>query len=130
MSKVFLLTGSSRGLGRQIAEAVLAAGHQLVATARRPETLADLAERYGDQILTVALDVTDPAGAQAAVAAGVQAFGRLDVVINNAGYANLAAVEDITLDDFRAQLDANLLGVVNVTKAALPLLREQGGGAI
>jgi NAD(P)-dependent dehydrogenase (short-subunit alcohol dehydrogenase family) len=130
MSKVFLLTGSSRGLGRQIAEAVLAAGHRLVATARRPETLSDLAGRYGRQILPVTLDVTDPAGAQAAVAAGVEAFGRLDVLVNNAGYANLASVEDITLDDFREQIDANLLGVVYLTKAALPVLRQQGGGHI
>jgi NAD(P)-dependent dehydrogenase (short-subunit alcohol dehydrogenase family) len=130
MTKVFLITGSSRGLGRQIAEAALAAGHQLIATARRPESLADLAERYGNQILPVALDVTDPAGAQAAVAAGVEAFGRLDVVVNNAGYANLAAVEDVTLEDFREQIDANLLGVVYVTKAALPVLRRQGAGHI
>ena len=108
MSKVFLLTGSSRGLGRQIAEAALGAGYRLVATARRPETLADLAERYGDRILPVALDVTDPAGAQAAAAAGIKAFGRLDVLVNNAGYANLASVEDITLDDFREQIDASL----------------------
>ena len=120
MPQVFFLTGSSRGLGRQIAEATLAAGHQLVATARQPDSLADLVDRYGDQILPVALDVTDPAGAAAAVAAGARAFGRLDVVVNNAGYANLAAVEDITLEDFRAQVDANLFGVVNVTKAALP----------
>jgi NAD(P)-dependent dehydrogenase (short-subunit alcohol dehydrogenase family) len=130
MSKVFLLTGSTRGLGRQIAEAALAAGHRLVATARRPESLADLADRYGTQILPVRLDVTDPVAAQAAVAAGVEAFGRLDVVVNNAGYANLASVEDVTLEDFREQLDANLLGVVNVTKAALPVLRRQGGGRI
>jgi len=130
MPSVFFLTGSSRGLGRQIAETALAAGHQLVATARRPETLADLAGQYGPQILPVALDVTDPAAAQAAVAAGVEAFGRLDVVVNNAGYAGLAAVEDVTLADFRAQLDANLLGVVSVTKAALPVLREQGSGHI
>jgi len=128
--KVFLLTGSTRGLGRQIAEAALAAGHPLVATARRPEHLADLAERYGDQVLPVALDVTDPAAANRAVAAGIEAFGRLDVVVNNAGYANLASVEDITLDDFRNQLDTNLFGVVIVTKAALPVLREQGTGHI
>src|SRR5580704_831250 len=130
MSQVFFLTGSSRGLGRKIAEAVLAAGHQLVATARQPGSLSDLAERYGDRILPVALDVTDPAAAAAAVAAGVAAFGRIDVVVNNAGYANLASIEDITAEDFREQLDANLLGVVNVTKAALPLLRAQGGGRI
>ena len=130
MPQVFFLTGSSRGLGRQIAEVALAAGHQLVATARRPDTLADLAGRYGSRILPVALDVTDPDAAAAAVTAGAEAFGRIDVVVNNAGYANLAAVEDMTLADFRAQVDANLFGVVNVTKAALPLLREQGGGHI
>ena len=130
MSKVFLLTGSSRGLGRQIAEAVLAAGHRLIATARRPEDLADLAERYGRQVLPVALDVTDPDAAKAAVAVGVEAFGRIDVVVNNAGYANLAAVEDISLTDFREQIDTNLFGVVNVTKAALAVLRGQGDGHI
>jgi NAD(P)-dependent dehydrogenase (short-subunit alcohol dehydrogenase family) len=130
MPQVFFLTGSSRGLGRQIAEAALAAGHYLVATARDPASLADLADRYGSQVLPVALDVTDPAAAAAAVRAGTEAFGRIDVVVNNAGYANLAAVEDVSLDDFRAQVDANLFGVVNVTKAALPVLRAQGGGHI
>ncbi len=130
MPQVFFLTGSSRGLGRQIAEAALAAGHQLVATARQPSSLADLADRYGSQILPVALDVTDPDAAVAAVAVGIEAFGRLDVVVNNAGYANVGAVEDVTLADFRAQVDANLFGVVNVTKAALPVLRAQGGGHI
>jgi NAD(P)-dependent dehydrogenase (short-subunit alcohol dehydrogenase family) len=130
MPQVFFLTGSSRGLGRSVAEAALAAGHQVIATARQPDRLADLAGRYGDRILPVALDVTDAAAAEAAVAAGVAAFGRIDVVVNNAGYANLAAVEDITLADFRAQVDANLFGVVNVTKAALPVLRRQGSGHI
>jgi NAD(P)-dependent dehydrogenase (short-subunit alcohol dehydrogenase family) len=130
MSQVFFLTGSSRGLGRQVAEAVLAAGHSLVATARNPASLADLTDRYGRQVLPVALDVTDPVAAQAAVAAGIEAFGRIDVVVNNAGYANVAAVEDISLGDFREQVEANLFGVVNVTKAALPVLRAQGGGHI
>ena len=130
MSQVFFLTGSSRGLGRQVAEAVLAAGHSLVATARNPASLADLADRYGDRVLPVALDVTDPEAAVAAVKAGTAAFGRIDVVVNNAGYANLASVEDMALDDFRAQVDANLFGVVNVTRAALPVLRAQGGGHI
>ena len=130
MSKVFFLTGSSRGLGRQIAVAVLAGGHRLVATARRPETLASLVTSYGDQVLPVALDVADPAAAQAAVAAGLAAFGRLDVVVNNAGYANLVSVEDITGADFRQQVETNLFGVVNVTKAVLPVLRRQGGGRI
>ena len=130
MPQVFFLTGASRGLGRQIAEAALTAGHHLVATARQPDSLSDLVDRYGTQILPVALDVTDPHGAATAVAAGTKAFGHLDVVVNNAGYANLAAVEDITLADFRAQIDANLFGVVNVTKAALPVLREQANGHI
>ena len=130
MSKVFLVTSSSRGLGRSIAEAVLEAGHQLVGTARTPSQLDDLVQKYGDRVRTVALDVTDPAAAEAAVAVAVDAFGRLDVVVNNAGYADLASVEDITAEDFRAQLDTNLFGVVNVTKAALPVLREQGAGHI
>lgn len=130
MSKVFLVTGSSRGLGRRIAEKVLAAGHSLVATARRPEQLADLVERHGDRVRAVALDVTDPRAAQAAVDAAVTAFGRLDVVVNNAGYANSGSVEDTPDDDFRAQVDANLFGVVNVTAAALPVLREQGSGHV
>jgi NAD(P)-dependent dehydrogenase (short-subunit alcohol dehydrogenase family) len=130
MTKVFLVTGSSRGLGRQIGEKVLAAGHLLVATARRPEQLADLAERHGDRVRTVALDVTDPHAAQAAVDTAVEAFGRLDVVVNNAGHANSGSVEDTPADDFRAQVEANFFGVVNVTRAALPVLREQGAGHV
>jgi NAD(P)-dependent dehydrogenase (short-subunit alcohol dehydrogenase family) len=128
MAKVFLVTGSSRGLGRSISEAVLAAGHQLVATARRPEQLDDLVAQYGDQVRAVKLDVTDYGAAQDAVQIAVEAFGRLDVVVNNAGYANFVSVEDIPIDDFREQIETNLLGVVNVTKAALPVLREQGAG--
>ncbi|MFI9384404.1 SDR family NAD(P)-dependent oxidoreductase [Kutzneria sp. NPDC052558] len=130
MAKVFLVTGSSRGLGREIVLAALAAGHRVAATARRPEQQADLVERYGDQVLPIGLDVVDAEAARRAVGAAVEAFGRLDVVVNNAGYANLASVEDITAADFRAQLDTNLLGVVNVTKAALPVLREQGSGHV
>ncbi|HEY2052934.1 MAG TPA: SDR family NAD(P)-dependent oxidoreductase [Solirubrobacterales bacterium] len=127
---VFFLTGSSRGLGRAIAEAVLDAGHQLVATARNPESLDDLVAAHPDRVLPLALDVTDPAAAEAAIAAGRERFGRLDVVVNNAGYADLAAIEDVDPADFRAQIDTNLFGVVNVTKAALPVLREQGGHVI
>jgi NAD(P)-dependent dehydrogenase (short-subunit alcohol dehydrogenase family) len=130
MSKVWLVTGSSRGLGREIVAAALAAGDRVVATARRPEQLADLAARYGERVSPVALDVTDDAAAEAAVRAAVEKYGRLDVVVNNAGYANLVAVEDIEPADFRAQLETNLLGVVNVSKAALPVLREQGSGRI
>jgi NAD(P)-dependent dehydrogenase (short-subunit alcohol dehydrogenase family) len=125
MSKIFFLTGSTRGLGRQVAEAALAAGHRLVATARRPEVLGDLQERYGDRVLTLALDVADAKAADAAMAAGVETFGGIDVVVNNAGYANLASVEDITLEDFREQVETNFFGVVNVTKAAVPYLRRR-----
>jgi NAD(P)-dependent dehydrogenase (short-subunit alcohol dehydrogenase family) len=128
--QVFLVTGASRGLGRAIAEAIPAAGHRLVATARNPRSLDDLVAQHPDAVRAVALDVTDPDAARAAVQAAVDAFGRLDVVVNNAGYADLAAVEDVTLDAFRAQIDTNLLGVVNVTKAALPVLREQGAGHV
>jgi NAD(P)-dependent dehydrogenase (short-subunit alcohol dehydrogenase family) len=130
MSKVWLITGSSRGLGRHLAETVLSAGHQVVATARRPEQLADLAARHPGQLHPVALDVTDPAAAESAVRAAVGQFGRLDVVVNNAGYADVASIEDVTLAGFRAQIDTNFYGVVYVTKAALPVLRQQGSGHI
>ncbi|MEV0847204.1 oxidoreductase [Streptomyces sp. NPDC049954] len=130
MSKTWLITGTSRGLGRALAETVLAAGHNVVATARRTDTVSDLVSVYGDRVRVVPLDVTDPAAARAAVGAAVAAFGRLDVLVNNAGYADLAAIEDMPEDVFRAQIDANFHGVVNVTRAALPVLREQGFGHI
>ena len=124
----WLITGSSRGFGRALAAAALAAGDSVVATARHPEQLNDLAERYGDRVLTVALDVTDGSAAYAAVARAVNDFGSLDVVVNNAGYANSAAIEDMPADDFRAQIETNLFGVVNVTRAALPVFRAQRSG--
>jgi NAD(P)-dependent dehydrogenase (short-subunit alcohol dehydrogenase family) len=130
MARVWLITGSARGLGRAIAEAVLGAGDQLVATARNPQQLSDLVERYGDHVRAVALDVTDEHAAIAAVQLAVDAFGRLDVLVNNAGYGNLAAIEDTTIQDFRAQLETNLFGVVNLTKAAIPVMRRQGAGRI
>jgi NAD(P)-dependent dehydrogenase (short-subunit alcohol dehydrogenase family) len=130
MSSVFFVTGSSRGLGRQIAERALAAGHGVVATARDPRTLDDLVARYGDRVHVEPLDVTDAAAAEAAVAAGVAAFGRIDVVVNNAGQGDRASLEDTTLDVFRRQIETNFLGTVYVTKAAVPVLRGQGGGRI
>jgi len=130
MSQVWLITGSSRGLGRALADAVLAAGHKLVATARNPAQLADLIERYGDQVRTVALDVTNEQAAVDAVAVATKAFGRLDVLVNNAGYGDVSPIEDTSLDEFRAQIETNLFGVINVTKAALPLMREQRAGHI
>lgn len=130
MSQVWLISGSSRGLGRALADAVLAAGQKLVATARNPAQLADLIERYGDQVRTVALDVTNEQAAVDAVAVATKAFGRLDVLVNNAGYGDISPIEDTSLDEFRAQIETNLFGVINVTKAALPLMREQRAGHI
>jgi NAD(P)-dependent dehydrogenase (short-subunit alcohol dehydrogenase family) len=130
MSQVWLITGSSRGFGKALAEAVLAAGHRLIATARQPAQLEALVTRYGDQVRAIALDVTDAAAARAAVQAAVDAFGRLDVVVNNAGYGNLATIEEGSDEDFRAQLETNFFGTVNVTRAALPVLRRQRCGHI
>lgn len=130
MSQVWLITGSSRGLGRALAEEVLAVGHKLLATARNPTQLADLVERYGDQVRAVALDVTDAHAAGNAIKAAVDVFGRLDVLVNNAGYGDVGSIEDMSDADFRAQIETNLFGVVNVTKAAIPLMREQGSGHI
>jgi NAD(P)-dependent dehydrogenase (short-subunit alcohol dehydrogenase family) len=128
MPKTWLITGSSRGLGRELTQAVLAAGDRVVATARKPEQLADLVTQYGDAIRAVALDVTDAEAAQRAVRTALDEFGGLDVVANNAGYANSAPIEETPDDDFRAQLETNLFGVVNVTKAALPYFRTQRAG--
>jgi NAD(P)-dependent dehydrogenase (short-subunit alcohol dehydrogenase family) len=130
MSHVMLVTGSSRGLGREVVAKALAAGHRVVATARRPGQLSDFVAAYPDAVRAVALDVTDADAAAHAVRVAVAEFGRLDVVVNNAGYADLASVEDTTLESFRAQIETNLLGVVTVTKAALPVLREQGSGHV
>ena len=127
-AQVWFITGSSRGLGRSVAEEALAAGHKVVATARKTNALNDLADRYGDQLLAVPLDVTDPAQAADAVAQAVERFGRIDVVVNNAGYADLAPVEEGSLKAFRAQVEAVFFGTVHVTKAALPVFRRQGSG--
>jgi NAD(P)-dependent dehydrogenase (short-subunit alcohol dehydrogenase family) len=124
----WLITGSSRGFGRALAAAALDAGDNVTATARRREQVKDLAERYGGRVITVGLDVTDERAAEAAVAATTAAFGSLDVVVNNAGYAHSAAIEDMPPADFRAQIETNLFGVVNVTRAALPVLHAQRSG--
>jgi NAD(P)-dependent dehydrogenase (short-subunit alcohol dehydrogenase family) len=128
--KVWLVTGSSRGLGRDIALAILASGDKLVATARDPRQLQDLVDSHGDQVRAVALDVTDPAAAITAVRVAVDSFGRLDVLVNNAGYGDLAPFEQTDDASFRAQMETNLFGVVNVTRAALPVMRGQRAGRI
>jgi NAD(P)-dependent dehydrogenase (short-subunit alcohol dehydrogenase family) len=130
MSKVWLITGAGRGLGRSIAEAVLASGNQLVATARDLSRLADLMKRYDGQIRTAVLDVTDANAAGAAVQAAVDGFGRLDVLVNNAGFGHVAPFEQAPEEDFRAQIDTNFFGVVNLTRAALPIMRRQRRGHI
>jgi NAD(P)-dependent dehydrogenase (short-subunit alcohol dehydrogenase family) len=128
MSRTWLITGSSRGFGREIAKAALETGDRVVATARRPKQLADLVEEYGDRVRALALDVTDAAAARRVVQLAVDEFGSLDVVVNNAGYGNSSPIEDTPDDDFRAQIETNLFGVVNVTKAVLPVLRKQRSG--
>src|ERR1700757_2745914 len=129
-SKTWLVTGTARGLGRFISEAVLAAGDRLVAGARDPGRLVDLVERHGNRIRPVALDVTDEVAAQHAVDLAPNAFGRLDVLVNNAGYGHTTPFEQMTTQDFRDQVETNLFGVVNLTRAVLPVMREQHAGHI
>jgi NAD(P)-dependent dehydrogenase (short-subunit alcohol dehydrogenase family) len=128
--QVWFITGSSRGFGRALVTSALATGDRVVATARRPEQLEDLTREYGERVLPLALDVTDAAAVQAAVNAAVARFGRIDVVVNNAGYANLAPIETGDEADFRTQFETNFWGVYHVSRAVIPHLREQGGGIV
>jgi NAD(P)-dependent dehydrogenase (short-subunit alcohol dehydrogenase family) len=130
MTKTWFITGASRGFGRIWAEAALSRGDRVAATARRPETLKPLADTYGDSVLPLALDVTDRAAAFTAVQQAADTFGRLDVVVNNAGYGLFGMVEETTEEQARTQLDTNVLGPLWVTQAALPVLRAQGAGHI
>ncbi len=116
MSTVWFVTGSSRGLGRAIVDVALDAGDRVAATARNPEQLQDLSARFGDAVLPLQLDVTDYDAAVRAVAQAVATFGRIDVVVNNAGYSDLGAFEDTTLESFRRQVDTDFYGVVNVRR--------------
>jgi NAD(P)-dependent dehydrogenase (short-subunit alcohol dehydrogenase family) len=127
--KVLLITGASRGMGVDIAKAALAAGYAVVATGRDPEKVSQ-AVGAGDDLLTVRLDVTDPTSAQAAVRAAVDRFGRIDVLVNNAGNFYAGFFEELTPDDFRAQVETNLFGPLNVTRAVLPVLRKQRSGLV
>ncbi|WP_206792846.1 SDR family NAD(P)-dependent oxidoreductase [Amycolatopsis sp. MtRt-6] len=130
MTQTWFITGSSRGFGRNLAAAALEDGDRVVATARKPEQLDDLVRQYGDRVLPLALDVTDRGAAEAAVRAAVARFGRIDVVVNNAGYANVAPAETASEADFRRQFDTNFWGVYHVSLAALPVLKAQGAGTI
>ena len=129
-TRTWFITGSSRGFGRALTVAALEAGDQVVATARKPEQLDDLVQQYRDRVLPVALDVTDRAAAVAAIDAALARFGAIDVVVNNAGYANVAPVETMSEDDFRRQFDTNFWGVYTVSTAVLPVLKAQGAGTI
>jgi len=130
MSKVWFITGTSRGFGREFAQSALERGDQVAATARDTSSLDDLVTSYGDAVLPLELDVTDKAAVEKAVAAARDKFGRLDVVVNNAGYGLFGMVEEITEEQLRAQIETNLFGAFFVTQAALPILREQGSGHI
>ena len=130
MAKVWLITGSGNGLGRDIAEAALAAGDSVVAGARRLEELSPLVKQYGERINPVVLDVRDEEAAKAAVQRGVDGYGRLDVLVNNAGYGHFAPFEQMTSEEFRDVIETCLFGVVYTTRAAVPVMRKQRSGHI
>jgi NAD(P)-dependent dehydrogenase (short-subunit alcohol dehydrogenase family) len=128
--RVWLISGTSAGFGRSLAETALDHGDMVVATARQPGRLDDLVQRAPDRVLAQELDVTRPGDAATAVAAAIARFGRLDVVVNNAGYGSVGAVEEIDLADLRTLMDTMFFGAVELTQAALPQMRAQGTGAI
>ncbi|MFD8725402.1 SDR family NAD(P)-dependent oxidoreductase [Streptomyces sp. NPDC059629] len=130
MNKIWFVTGSSRGLGRAFVEAALGRGDKVAATARDPKSLGDLVEQYGDAVLPLRLDVTDRAAVTTAVTTAHQHFGRLDVVVNNAGYGLFGMIEELTEEQLRAQMETNFFGAFWVTQAALPLLRQQHSGHV
>ena len=130
MTQTWFITGSSRGLGRALTQAALEAGDRVAATARQPTQLDDLVAHYGERIHPIALDVTDARAAQTAIAEAHRHLGRLDVIVNNAGYANVSPIETTDDEDFRAQFETNFWGVYNVSKAAIPVLRAQGSGIV
>jgi len=129
-AKVWFITGASRGFGRIWADAALKRGDKVAATARKLESIADLKEKYGDNVLTLALDVTNPEQAKEAVEQAHAHFGRLDIVLNNAGYSLVGTIEEASAEDVKAMYETNIFGTLAVIKAALPLLRKQGGGHI
>ena len=130
MSKTWFITGASRGFGRAWAIAALERGDTVAAPARDTATLDDLVERFGDKILPIRLDVTDREADIAAVQQAHDRFGRLDIVVNNAGYGQFGLIEEISEDEARAQFETNVFGALWITQAALPYLRAQGSGHI
>ena len=130
MSKTWFITGASSGFGREWAEAALDRGDRVAATARSVDRLTDLEARHGDDVLILRLDVTDRQAVLDAVDAALQHFGRLDIVVNNAGYGHLGMVEELSEDEIRDELETNLLGTIWVTQAVLPILRAQGAGHV
>lgn len=129
-NKVWFITGASRGFGRIWTDAALKRGDKVAATARKLASIADLKEKYGENVLTLELDVTRPDQVKAAVTQAHAHFGRLDIVLNNAGYSLIGTIEEASADDVRAMYDTNIFGALSVIQAVLPLLREQGGGHI
>ena len=126
----WLVTGCSTGIGREIARAALEAGHQVVVTARRPESVSDLVEEFGPTAVAAALDVTDGGQVSAAIAAARDAFGGIDVLVNNAGYGYMSAVEEGEDAEIRRLFDTNFFGVVDTIQKVLPEMRERGSGHI
>lgn len=129
-NRIWFITGASRGFGRIWTEAALERGDQVVATARKLESISDFKEKYGDQVLTLELDVTNADQVKEAVNKAHQHFGKLDIVLNNAGYSLVGTIEEASADEIRALYETNILGPVSVIQAALPILREQGHGHI
>ena len=127
--QIWFITGAGRGLGVDIAKSALAAGHAVVATGRKTDTITAVLGAH-DDLMVVALDVTDPAAAEKAVGAAVERFGRIDVLVNNAGSFNAGFFEELSAEDFRTQLETNLFGPVNLTRAALPVMRAQRSGLV
>lgn len=130
MASIWLITGSSVGLGRSITQAALAAGHHVVATARDPLVLDDLAAKFPDQLLAQRLDVTDADRSREVVQAALDRFGRIDVLVNNAGFSSVGSVEDMPVDLIETQFQTNFMGAVLLCKAVLPTMRRQGCGRI
>lgn len=129
-NKVWFITGASRGFGRIWADAALKRGDKVAATARSLDSIAELKEKYGDNVLTLELDVTNAGQVKAVVEQAHAHFGRLDIVLNNAGYSLVGAIEEADADAVRALYETNIFGTLSVIQAALPLLRQQGGGHI